>query len=77
MQSDWLSLWARYLKTVYAQQVEFLHLEYSVHQRLFETALRLPVVAVADGIVMGAGAGLWMAANVRAVQTLPAQRCQK
>jgi len=48
-------------------QVEFLHLEYSVHQRLFEasTCLALPVVAIADGIVMGAGAGLWMASNVR------------
>jgi len=50
-------------------QVSFLHLEYSVHQKLLEAwALKsLPVVAVADGIVMGAGAGLWMASSVRSV----------
>ena len=48
-------------------QAEFLHLEYSVHQRLLEawSVKGLPVVAVADGIVMGAGAGLWMASNIR------------
>jgi enoyl-CoA hydratase/carnithine racemase len=49
--------------------VSFLYLEYSVHQKLFEAwALKsLPVVAVADGIVMGAGAGLWMASSMRSV----------
>ena len=49
------------------EKVEFLHLEYSVHQRLFELAQRVPVIAVGDGIVMGAGAGLFMAAGVRVV----------
>jgi enoyl-CoA hydratase len=49
------------------EKVDFLHLEYSVHQALFEAwaVHTLPVVAVADGIVMGAGAGLFMAANTR------------
>lgn len=49
------------------ERIEFLALEYGVHQRLLEAHAKhaIPVVAVADGIVMGAGAGLWMAASVR------------
>ena len=54
-----------------AARVEFLHLEYLVHQRLFELSRvgpkPVPVIAVGDGIVMGAGAGLFMAASVRVV----------
>jgi len=51
----------------HSEQVEFLSLEYSVHQRLLEahTKHNIPVLALADGIVMGAGAGLWMAAQTR------------
>ena len=46
----------------------FLHLEYSVHSRLQQAAAQgLPVIAVGDGIIMGAGAGLFMAASVRIV----------
>ena len=45
--------------------MELLHLEYSVHQLVFEARARVPVVAIADGIVMGAGAGLFMAASTR------------
>lgn len=50
-----------------AQQIAFLHLEYGVHQRIMELWLLhdVPVVAIADGIVMGAGAGLFMAAQFR------------
>jgi hypothetical protein len=44
--------------------VEFLHLEYGLHQAVFAASQRLPVVAIADGIVMAA-AGLRMAANNR------------
>ena len=50
------------------ERIKFLHLEYSVHQRLFELNTGgLPVIAVGDGIVMGAGAGLFMAAGIRIV----------
>ena len=34
-----------------------------MHQALFAAARRVPVVALGDGIVMGAGAGLFMAAE--------------
>jgi enoyl-CoA hydratase/carnithine racemase len=56
-----------------AARVDFLHLEYSVHQRLHALAHgtgpdpQVPVIAVGDGIVMGAGAGLFMAASERLV----------
>ena len=46
-----------------AERVEFLHSEYTLHQRLYAAAV--PVVALCDGIVMGAGAGLFMAASRR------------
>ena len=46
-----------------AERLAFLHSEYSLHQRLYAAAV--PVVALCDGIVMGAGAGLFMAASVR------------
>lgn len=50
------------------ERIRFLHLEYSVHQRLFELNTGgVPVIAVGDGIVMGAGAGLFMAAGIRIV----------
>jgi len=44
-----------------------LHLEYAAIAAVGRLALRMPVVAISDGVTMGAGMGLFMAANRRLV----------
>ena len=44
---------------------QFLAHEYELMLNLFELNQRMPVVALADGLVLGAGAGLFMAAGAR------------
>lgn len=43
----------------------FLHLEYAALAAVAEVARRKPVVAIADGLALGAGLGLFLAANRR------------